>query len=323
MLSIEENYDTIKTGFTQNASITGAAVSSKPVGRRLDRWDTELITEGERESRALNYLYIGPDFLNEYGIKVIAGRSFRRDFATDLNGTYILNRTGAAEYGWTPEEAIGKQLECWFAGTVIGVVEDFHYMGLQSQIEPLALVWRPEMFGIITLNIRTDNIPQTLGNVEDQWEKQFPGHPIEYYFLDTYFNRQYQAEDRMGKMFTIFTILGVIIACLGLFGLTSFMVEQKTKEIGVRKVLGASVREIVLMLSKDIVKWVLVANLIAWPLAYWALNEWLSNFAYRINIGFGILALSAILAVVIALLTISYQSLKAACANPINALKYE
>lgn len=323
MLSIEENYDTVKAAFTQHATINGATVSSKPIGQRLDRWDTELVSEGERESRALNYLYIGPDFLDVYGIKVIAGRPFRREFSTDLNETYILNRSGAAEYGWTPEEAIGKRLECWFAGTVIGVVEDFHYQGLQSQIEPLAMVWRPEMFGIITLNINTEDITRTLGIVKDEWETQFPGHPIDYYFLDTYFNRQYQAEERIGKMFTIFTILGVVIACLGLFGLTSFMVEQKTKEIGVRKVLGASIREIVFMLSKQIVRWVLVANLIAWPLAYVVMNVWLNNFAYRIQIGLDILAASAFLAVIIALLTISYQSIKAACANPIDALKYE
>jgi putative ABC transport system permease protein len=206
---------------------------------------------------------------------------------------------------------------------VIGVVEDFHYQGLQSQIEPLALVWRPEMFGTITLKIDTTDLSRSLGDVKSQWEKLFPGHPIEYYFLDSYFNRQYQAEERIGKMFTVLTILGVIIACLGLFGLTSFTVEQKTKEIGVRKVLGASVREIVLLLSKEIVKWVILANLIAWPLVYAAMNVWLKNFAYRIQVSLGILAASALLAVAIALTTISYQSIKAACANPINALKYE
>jgi len=323
MLSIEENYDTVKAAFTQHASIMGASVSSKTIGRRLDRWDTELVAEGEKESRALNYLYVGPDFLKEYDIKIVAGRPFSRGFSTDLNESFILNRSGAAEYGWSPEEALGKRLESIFPGQVIGVVEDFHYQGLQSQIEPLAIVWRPEMFGTITLKIDTTDLTRTLGAVKGQWEKLFPGHPIEYYFLDSYFNRQYQSEERIGKMFTIFTFLGVIIACLGLFGLTSFTVEQKTKEIGVRKVLGASVREIVLLLSKEIVKWVILANLIAWPLVYAAMNVWLKNFAYRIEVSVGILAASALLAVAIALTTISYQSIKAAYANPINALKYE
>ena len=323
MLSIEENYETVKAAFTQHSSILGASVSSKTIGRRLDRWDTELVTEGEKKSRPLNYLYVGPDYLSEYNIKVIAGRSFSRDFSTDLNEAFILNRKGAAEYGWSPEEALGKRLESIFPGQVIGVVEDFHYLGLQSQIEPLAMVWRPEMFGIITLCINTDDLPQTLGIVKSQWEELYPGHPIEHFFLDSYFNRQYQAEERIGKMFTIFTFLGVIIACLGLFGLTSFTVEQKTKEIGVRKVLGASVREIVVLLSREIVKWVVLANIIAWPLIYAAMNVWLKNFAYRIDFSLGILAASALLAVAIALLTISYQSIKAAFANPIDALKYE
>lgn len=323
MISIEENYETVKAAFSQHSSITGAAVSSKVIGQRLGRWDTKQVGEGEDESRVLNHMYIGPDFLNVYKIDLIAGRHFSLEQSTDAKGTFILNRTGAAEYGWSPEDALGKRLESVVAGEVIGVVEDFHYMGLQAAIEPLAIFWGPDYFGTITLNVSTENLTEALAFAENKWEELFPGNPFDYFFLDTYFNRHYQAEERMGKMFTVFTILGVIIACLGLFGLASFTAERKTKEIGIRKVLGASVSGIVLLLSKEIIKWVIIANLIAWPLVYVVMNLWLSNFAYHINVNVGILVSSAFLALAIALITVSYQSIKAACANPVDALKYE
>jgi len=166
-------------------------------------------------------------------------------------------------------------------------------------------------------------LTEALAFAENKWGELFTGNPFDYFFLDTYFNRQYQAEERIGKMFNVFTILGVIISCLGLFGLASFTAERKIKEIGIRKVLGASVSEIVLLLSKETVKWVIIANLIAWPLVYVVMNLWLSNFAYRINVNVGILVGSSFLALAIALLTVSYQSIKAACANPADALKHE
>ncbi len=323
MISIEENYETVKAAFLQHSSIIEAAVSSQAFGQRLDRWHTKVAGQGDDESRRLNHIYTGPDFINVYKIELIAGRNFSLERSTDVNGAFILNRTAAAEYGWSPEDALGKHLESVVAGEVIGVVEDFHYMGLQAAIEPLAIFWGPDYFSTITLNISTENLTEALAFAENKWRELFPGNPFDYFFLDTYFNRQYQAEERIGKMFTGFTILGVIIACLGLFGLASFTAERKTKEIGVRKVLGASVSEIVLLLSKEIIKWVIIANLIAWPLVYLVMNLWLSNFAYRINVNVGILAGSAFLALAIALLTVSYQSIKAACANPVDALKYE
>jgi putative ABC transport system permease protein len=323
MLSIEENYETVKAAFSQHTSITDAAVSSKVIGQRLDRWSTELVGREDEEGRVLNHMYVGPDFLNLYKIELLAGRHFSLKQSTDANGAFILNRTAAAEFGWSPEEALEKRLDSVVAGEVIGVVEDFHYMGLQASIEPLAIFWGPEYFSNITLNISTENLPEALAFAENKWKELFPGNPFDYFFLDTYFNRHYQAEERIGKMFTVFTILGVIIACLGLFGLASFTAERKTKEIGIRKVLGASVSEIVFLLSKEIIKWVIIANLIAWPLVYAVMNHWLSNFAYRINVNLGILVGSAFLALAIALVTVSFQSVKAACANPLDALKYE
>lgn len=179
------------------------------------------------------------------------------------------------------------------------------------------------MFQVLSLSLNTENLNQTLAFAKTKWEEIFPGYPFDYYFLDSYFDREYQSEDKMGMMFTVFTFLGIIIACLGLFGLASFTAEKKIKEIGIRKVLGATVAEIIVLLSKEIVKWVLFANLIAWPVAYLVMNLWLKNFAYRINITIGILAASAFLALAIALVTVSYQAIKTASANPVDALKNE
>lgn len=323
ILSLEDNYETVKASFSEHSSITGTAVSSHIIGQRLGRWDTQLVGGGENDSRVLNHLYVGPDFLEEYGVRLAAGRLFSREFSTDREEAMIINRSAAKEYGWSPEEAIGKELESVYSGKVIGVVEDFHYQGLQSEIEPLALFWKPSNFEFITLSLNTNNLNRTLAFVKTKWQDIFSGYPFDFYFLDSYFNREYRSEDKIGKMFSVFTLLGIIIACLGLFGLASFTAEKKTKEIGVRKILGASTSEIIVMLSKEIVKWVFYANLIAWPAAYLVMNLWLKNFAYRINVTIGILAASAFFALVIALVTTSYQSIKAAFANPVDALRYE
>ncbi|MFC2160419.1 ABC transporter permease [Acidobacteriota bacterium] len=323
VLSIEENYEAVKASFLENPSITGTAVSSHVIGQRLGRWDTQLAGGGESDSRVLNHLYVGPDFLKEYGIQSIKGRIFNRNFGTDKDGAVIINRKAASEFGWSPEEALGKELESIVSGKVIGVIEDFHYQGLQTEIEPLALFWEPSGFKVLTLNLNTENLKRTLAFAKTKWEEIFPGYPFDYYFLDSYFNREYQSEDKIGKMFTVFTFIGIIIASLGLFGLASFTAEKKTKEIGVRKVLGASFAEIIILLSKEFVIWVIFANLIAWPVIYIIMDIWLKNFAYRINVTLGIMAASACIALTIALLTVSYQSIKAASANPVDALKYE
>jgi len=229
ILSIEENYETVKASFMQHPSISGAAVSSHVLGERLGRWDTDLAGEGEQDSRVLNHLYIGPDFIKEYNIRLVAGREFSREFSTDKEDAMIINRSAAAEFGWSPEEALGKQLESLVSGEVIGVIDNFHYQGLQTDIEPLALFWEPDSFEVITLSLNTENLPETLAFAKKQWEGIFPGYPFEYFFLDSNFEKEYQSEDRVGRMFTVFTLLGVAIACLGLFGLVSFTTEQKNQ----------------------------------------------------------------------------------------------
>ena len=323
-LDIEDNYETIKAKYLQYPSILGASVSSEVPGQKLSRWNTQAVGEGIEDEPVLNHIYIGPDFIKEYGIKMIAGRDFNRDVSTDIKEAYILNRAAAAEYGWTPEEAIGKKLQSIFDPcVVIGVTEDFHYQGLQTVIEPLTMIWRPDSLYYITLRINTQKLPETMATVKQEWAAFFPGFPFDYFFLDSTFEQEYQSENKISRMFTAFTALGVIIACLGLLGLASYTAEQKTKEIGIRKVLGASTREIVLLLTREFIKWVAIANVIAWPVTYLVMSRWLTNFTYRIQIGLGVLLAAAALALIIALATVSVQSFRAAAADPVKALKYE
>jgi len=324
ILDISKSYETVKAAFLQNPNVTGATAVSNVPGQITGRWDTELKGSEETLSRALNYIYVDPDYAEEFGLKLAAGRFFQKDMPTDVEEAYILNQASVKEYGWaSPEDALGKNLVTWFSGRIIGVVEDFHYQGLHKVIEPLAITLRPQMFDNLILTVNTRDLPDTLAGIKNTWAGLFPGQPCDYYFFDTAFNRQYLAEERLSKLLSVFTVLGVMIACLGLLGLASFTAEQKTKEIGIRKVLGATSREIVLLLTREFSKWVVISTLIAWPVTYLIMSRWLENFAYRVQVGIGVLLVSALIAVAIALFTVSYQSLRAATADPVNALKYE
>jgi putative ABC transport system permease protein len=202
-------------------------------------------------------------------------------------------------------------------------MKDFHYQGLQRSVGPLILDMNPRRFRLINLTVGTESLQDSMVNIEGKWEEFFPNVPFEYFFLDERFDQQYQKEEQVGSIGSIFTFFGLAIACLGLFGLASFIAEQRTKEIGIRKVLGASIPSIMGLLSGEFSKWVLAANLFAWPAAYFFMNKWLQNFAYRTNIGVWIFILSAFAAFAVALLTVSYQSIKAARANPVESLHYE
>ncbi len=262
------------------------------------------------------------------GLHLIAGRMFSADLASDSTA-FMLNESAVKELGWkNPEAAINKQLE-WllpgvgFRGPVIGVVKDFHYESLHRAIPPIAM--HITYFGVnfISARIQPTAVGTTLGFLEQTWRRYEPDYPFEYYFFDENFARQYEAEQRLGQTFGYCSALAIFIACLGLFGLAAYSAERRTKEIGIRKVLGASVNGIVTLMSKDFVKLVLVANVIAWPVAWFAMNNWLQNFAYRVNIGWGVFFLAGALALVIALVTVSAQAVKAAMANPVDSLRYE
>ncbi len=324
---IQENYKTIKDLFSKHPSINGATVSSSVPGRGVSNFSIKLVGEEDDRNQSMFHLYFDDDFIPDYGIEMVAGRAFQKGTKTDFMGAFLINEAAVKALGWShPEEALGKRLRTGHGvrvNPIIGVTKNFHYRGLQNEVEPLVMEFLPWTFRYITLSINITNLKEVLAFVESQWQATFPGHPFEHFFLDTDFDRQYRADERVGRIFGIFTLLGLFIACLGLLGLASFTAESRTKEIGIRKVCGASVAGIVVMLSKQFTKWVLLANGIAWPVAYFAMNKWLQNFAYRIKIDIVTFLLSGFLVLGIALLTVSFQSFKAALANPADSLRYE
>jgi len=229
------------------------------------------------------------------------------------------------EFGWdTAEKALGRKAEGpGEPGEIIGVIEDFHYHGLQSEIEPLIMRVQPNRFRHLTLNLNTDNLQETISFARAKCAEILPDYPFEFSFLDDDFNRQYRYEEQFGEIFGIFTFLGIFIACLGLLGLSSFMISRKTKEIGIRKILGASVSNITYKLSLEFSKWVLAANIIAWPLAWLAMDSWLQGFAYKAEMSWWVFIFAGLSVLIIAAGTVVIQAVKAATANPIKALRYE
>jgi putative ABC transport system permease protein len=264
------------------------------------------------------------------GMEIAAGRNFSADLATDSSESVIINQTAARKLGW--EKPLGKTFIFrpppgsegeTIIMTVIGVVKDFHMASLRQKIEPQIIFYDLSSVRNISIRIASDDIMHTVALLRKKWKEIDPQRPFDYFFLDEVFDSQYRAEERAGNLTLYFSLLAIFIGCLGLFGLAAFMAEKRTKEIGIRKVLGASAPGIVMLLSREFLKWVLLANIIAWPIAWYGMNNWLQNFAYRINIGLWTFVLAGLLALVIALLTVSFQTIKATIANPVEALRYE
>jgi len=263
---------------------------------------------------------IGYDFFDVFKLELINGRAFSREFETDKNRAIILNETAVQLTDW--QDPIGKIINA-SGKQVIGVVKDFHQSSLHEKIEPMIFYLTPENFTFLSVRINPGNIPGTIEFIKKTIEKHSLKFPFEYYFQDDYFNTKYKADEQFGRTFGFGAALAIGIACLGILGLAAYSTERRTKEIAVRKVLGAKISEIVFLLSKEFIKWVLLANLIAWPLAYFVGQKWLQNFAYKTTIGLDVFLISTLLALIIALITISSQSIKAAVANPVKSMRYE
>lgn len=271
---------------------------------------------------SVSYNAVDYDFVETLKIKIIDGRSFSKEFASDESESFLVNKEMVKLMG--KESVVGETLmHMDEQGIIIGVIENFHFQSFRNQIEPLILQLLPRGVDNLLIRIPPENVSSSIKLIEETWQRMIPGYPFEYSFLDDDFDRSFRTMERTGRVLNSFAILAVIISCLGLFGLASFAAEERTKEIGIRKVLGSSASGIVLLLTKDFSRCILYATLIAWPLGYLVMNSWLSNFAYRTKIGFSILIFSSALALFIALLTISYQSIKAALANPVDSLRYE
>ncbi len=322
---LRDNYQTVKSELLRNASVINASASSTIPGRRTFFW--RMWPSGERDTKAqgMNFINIDEDFLSVFDIRMAVGTPLSADLNPEiLRRSYVLNEAAVEAFGWSgSEEALGKELLDRNNREIIGVVKDFHIEGLQNQIEPLIMSIWSDHFRYITLTVNTDDLDKTISFVQNKIHKFFPDVLFNYFFLDTDFNSHYRFEEKIGRIFGLFTILGLFIACLGLFGLASFIAEQRTKEIGIRKVLGANVSSIVAMLTREFVKWVFVGNLIAWPFAFFAAEKWLSNFAFRTDIHLWVFFVSGFLSLLISFSSVSFQALKASLANPVKALKYE
>lgn len=325
---VYQNIEAFRNSLTQDTRVKSVAVSSNIPGSAMFS-DTVFKRDDSDEVFSLIFMNADYEFVDTYGFQVTHGRNFSKDFSTDIHGAFILNQAAVKEIGYTPDEVVGKKLRRFISvnefkeSTIIGVVEDFHFKSLHRVIEPCLLILDPDEFRVISARIRPGNVRGTTDFIRQKWAETFPEEQFEYSFLDNRINLLYESEGKMRNIFLIFSILSIFIACLGLFGLAAFTAEERTKEIGVRKVLGASAVNILFLLSKEFTKWVLVANIIAWPVAYYMMNRWLQNFAYKETIGLRPFIISAILALTIALLTVSYQSIKAALTDPVNSLRYE
>jgi putative ABC transport system permease protein len=269
-------------------------------------------------------------FLQTLGVKVLAGRLFSKEFAADTLTRIVVNEETVKQFGFaSPQAAVGKWLAFDWQGeqhpfTIIGVVKNFHFKDLHENIEPFAFrLYNDAGFNYFVARAKDDNIKQSLSGLEATWKKINPNEPFEYSFLDLDFQKNYEAEERQASLINYFTIVAIIISCFGLFGLATFTAEQRTKEIGIRKVLGASVYGVVALLSKDFLKLVILAVIIASPLAWYGMNKWLQNFAYQTNIGWQVFAVTTCIALFIAFTTISFQAIKSAVANPVKSLRTE
>jgi len=321
--ALGQQRETFKQRSLQNPSVINAATSTTLPGKLYGRSTYRASGAPAENTYAMHEMYVDENFLPTLAITLSAGRNFSREFATDTSAV-ILNEAAAKLFGWA--DPLGQPLsqpgDSLWRANVIGVVKDFHFESLHRQIQPLVILHQP-FYQYLSIRVRPENIAATVQSVETLWREFVPQQPFEFSFLDQDFDAQYRAEQRTGKIFGIFATLAIFIACLGQFGLASYTIQKRTKEIGVRKVLGASVASIVGLLSKEFVKLVVIAMLIASPLAYYIMNRWLQDFAYRIDIGVITFVLAGSVALVIALLTVSFQSLKAALANPVEALRYE
>ncbi|WP_207491512.1 ABC transporter permease [Aridibaculum aurantiacum] len=280
-------------------------------------------------------LFIGDhDYIKTLGFKIIAGRDFSKEMTTDVDEAFIINETAVKDFGFdTPEKALGQPIYWpkWGAnpgdpvkkGKVIGVVQDFHYKSLHEKVTASVIQIYPPVALKVAAKLSTSNIKSTIDHINNTWNRFSPGFPLDYKFMDETYGKMYESEQKLSSLLWIFTLMAIIVGSMGLFALAAFSAEQRTKEIGIRKVLGASVLNIMGLLSKQFVVLVLVSSIIAFPIAWYAMNKWLENFPYRISISWWVFAVAGIAAVVVALITVSFQTIKAAVSNPVKSLRTE
>jgi putative ABC transport system permease protein len=334
MLVLDYNYDgevnfkseILRTELEKNPAVVSLAFARSIPGSYYPHAGTEIETpQGELKMMGQPIFQVGMDFVSHFGLHLIAGRGYSREHPTDSSQAMVVNESAAKQYGYVnPADIVGKKFRQWGReGVVVGVVKDFNFTSLHRSIQPLTMPFVAYAGRYLTIKVKTDNMPETIKEIEAVWKQIVPHRPFLYSFLDDNFNKQYQADFMFRRLFTTFSCLAIFIACLGLLGLATYTAQQRTKEIGIRKVLGADLRNIVSLLSKDFVLLVLISIVIATPVAWYAMDRWLEGFAYRMEIHAWIFILSGGIALMIALLTISYQSIKSAVMNPVSSLRSE
>lgn len=339
--TVGKEFELVKTAFREVPGVGGIAGSQITPARPLVNSNAyppaspgiggpaQTLTTADLQQWVTRFVSVDEDFFSVLGVSLAAGRCFSKDFPTDQRA-FMINELAVKQYGWaSAREAIGKELISGyggpnqFTGPIVGVVKDFHFESLHEPMKPMVFLYRPSNLGSFLVRIDGRNLRSTVAELESVWHRIVPDWPFVNRFMDDDYEALYRSEERTGVLFSSFALIAIVIACLGLFGLSAFVIEQRTKEIGIRKTLGASIPGLVGLLSKKYLVLVLIANLIAWPLAWYSMTRWLEAFAYRIDIGAGTFILTGCAAVLIALVTVSFQAVRAALANPVEALRYE
>jgi len=322
----DKNFAVFKQSLSDLPAVLSSTYSSSVFGEGLFNAYTELQNrQGEMQKANLDLYTIDYDFIPQYGLQLVAGRNFSRSMPTDSTQAMIINESAARMLGYaSPRQALGRQFAQWGRrGQIIGILKDFHYLSFKQEIKPM--VMRIEPFGYYKLSVKlsTARPPETLRTIADKWSRAVPNRPFEYRFLDDIFDEQYRSESRFGRLFVNFAVLAIFISCLGLLGLASYNTLQRTRDIGVRKILGATPVAIIRLLSMEFLRLVGIAFLIAAPAALLVMHRWLAGFAYRVSIPWWIFAGAGATAILVAFMTIGFQSFRAATANPVDSLRSE
>ncbi|HEY4325375.1 MAG TPA: ABC transporter permease [Mucilaginibacter sp.] len=321
---INEHPDAVKQQLMSIPGVGMVSYSSSVPGTPNNQFKTVIEnSKGEKQQQISDVYFIDDIFLKQFKIDIIAGRGFAQNLAADSMKSMLINEAMLKSLGFTnANDALGKHFtQLHHEGTIVGVIKDFHNHSFLEKVQPTTLRVDPVHLTNIDIDITSTDVRSTVGKLEAAWKNIAPGMPFIYFFADEAYNQQYQEQERFGKLFICFAVIAIVISCMGLLGLSAFNTIQRKKEIGIRKVLGASVGSIMTMLSKDFIKLILIALLVASPISWWAMNRWLQSFAYRIDIPLWIFFFSGITAVAIALLTISFQSVRAALVNPVDSLR--
>ncbi len=317
-------YPVLKQVLHENQNIKYVTSTNTAVGEGSGKVIFSVETDQGMSNRGVNFAVVDYDFIETMGIKVLKGRNFQLDMPSDTLTGVVVNETFVKRMGWS--EPIGKKVEIYggnfIKARVIGVMHDYHQTGMYNGIESLLLIYRP-INNVVYIKLSGNETKQTLSFIEQKWKEIFPDQPFVYTYLSDRFNHQFEADEKRGLIFTLFTILAILIACLGLFGLASYMVEQRTKEIGIRKIFGANENTVLSLISKDFLILVAIGIIIAVPVAYYFMSNWLEKYVYRTNIGIPLLLTAALMTILITIVTVSYKAYQAAIMNPARALKSE